>query len=476
MITSAPSFRPQEHPQTVWGLSPTQLHDRFWAARGVQVIRLNQPTPINRHAELFLLMGQSTLAIFRLSQLRDTLNWLRPHLTILRIHDPQDHGYREQIITDNQDHFIRIERLYENSNLKLARLALSPDPYIAERWQRFNHMQKAWKQLRKDIPQNDRATSSIDGVIYNTKFSPDIQRFMHELINTWRRPDVTVSNISQHNHHVWSHLANDSIDNPRYVGPVWIGAGRQLNNIDSVVGPAVLWDEPKSRPHPEELRWDKIVNPVNVKEFQFNVKPRKLTSLQRFVKRTFDLLFASFALIITLPIFPMVMLAIWIEDGRPFFFTHKRETRAGKEFPCIKFRSMRNNAEQIKKRLQEENVSDGPHFFIEKDPRHTVTGRIIRKLNIDELPQFFNVLLGHMSIVGPRPSPYSENQYCPPWREARLSVRPGITGMWQVYRSREDGLDFQEWIKYDLEYVEKMSFFLDLKLVFLTAKQILHIA
>ncbi len=87
-------------------------------------------------------------------------------------------------------------------------------------------------------------------------------------------------------------------------------------------------------------------------------------------------------------------------------------------------------------------------------PRLTRVGRLIRKYNLDELPQFFNVLVGDMSVVGPRPSPRKENQYCPPWREARLSVRPGITGLWQVKRTRRTGSDFQEWIKYDIEYVE----------------------
>jgi lipopolysaccharide/colanic/teichoic acid biosynthesis glycosyltransferase len=159
------------------------------------------------------------------------------------------------------------------------------------------------------------------------------------------------------------------------------------------------------------------------------------------------------------------MLAIYIEDGRPFFFGHKRETTGGREFVCWKFRSMRNDAEQIKVELEQQNRADGPQFFIEDDPRLTRVGNIIRRLNIDELPQFFNVLLGHMAIVGPRPSPFRENQFCPGWREARLSVRPGITGLWQVRRSRLTGLDFQEWIRYDIEYVEKGNWTMDLWII-----------
>jgi lipopolysaccharide/colanic/teichoic acid biosynthesis glycosyltransferase len=129
---------------------------------------------------------------------------------------------------------------------------------------------------------------------------------------------------------------------------------------------------------------------------------------------------------------------------------------------------MRKDAEQIKARIARQNQADGPQFFIENDPRLTRVGRFIRKTNLDELPQFFNVLLGHMAIVGPRPSPRDENQFCPPWREARLSVRPGITGLWQVNRTRIRGTDFQEWIKYDIEYVENQSWLLDIRIVWKT--------
>jgi lipopolysaccharide/colanic/teichoic acid biosynthesis glycosyltransferase len=146
----------------------------------------------------------------------------------------------------------------------------------------------------------------------------------------------------------------------------------------------------------------------------------------------------------------------------------------GKPFPCLKFRSMRKDAEKIKAQLAAQNQADGPQFFIENDPRLTRVGRLLRALDLDELPQFFNVLAGHMSLVGPRPSPFEENQFCPPWREARLSVRPGITGLWQVKRSRLEGLDFQEWIKYDLQYVENAGWRLDLVILWQTFTMILR--
>jgi lipopolysaccharide/colanic/teichoic acid biosynthesis glycosyltransferase len=134
---------------------------------------------------------------------------------------------------------------------------------------------------------------------------------------------------------------------------------------------------------------------------------------------------------------------------------------------------MRKDAEQIKARLAEENLADGPQFYIAHDPRLTRVGHFIRKLNIDELPQFVNVLLGHMSVVGPRPSPRAENQYSPAWREARLSVRAGVTGLWQVCRTRRPGLDFQEWIKFDLQYVQNPGWRTDLSIIFKTIKILL---
>jgi lipopolysaccharide/colanic/teichoic acid biosynthesis glycosyltransferase len=142
----------------------------------------------------------------------------------------------------------------------------------------------------------------------------------------------------------------------------------------------------------------------------------------------------------------------------------------GREFPCIKFRSMRKDADRLKTELSTRNQSDGPQFFMDADPRVTRVGRFLRRTNLDELPQFFNVLLGHMSVVGPRPSPRHENQYCPAWRHARLSVRPGVTGLWQVSRTRRHGQDFQEWIKFDLEYINRANWWFDLLIIFKTLR------
>jgi lipopolysaccharide/colanic/teichoic acid biosynthesis glycosyltransferase len=191
-------------------------------------------------------------------------------------------------------------------------------------------------------------------------------------------------------------------------------------------------------------------------------------------KRAFDIAFSLLALFITLPICLVAALAIKLYDRGPVFFAHKRESVHGKPFGCLKFRTMVRNAEAMKKKLREANQVDGPQFKIARDPRITPIGQLLRKTNIDELPQFINVLMGDMSVVGPRPSPFEENQLCPAWREARLSVKPGITGLWQVSRSRDRGAaDFQEWIYYDTQYVERRSFILDMRIILLTIKEML---
>jgi lipopolysaccharide/colanic/teichoic acid biosynthesis glycosyltransferase len=133
---------------------------------------------------------------------------------------------------------------------------------------------------------------------------------------------------------------------------------------------------------------------------------------------------------------------------------------------------MVRDAERIARQL-DQNVCDGPQVYIQNDPRVTKAGRILRSTNLDELPQFWNVLMGQMSLVGPRPSPDDENQYCPAWRDLRLSVRPGITGLWQLERTREPGEDFQEWIKYDIQYVQRASFKLDMIILLRTAQMML---
>ncbi len=173
-------------------------------------------------------------------------------------------------------------------------------------------------------------------------------------------------------------------------------------------------------------------------------------------------------LTLTLPVSLAIAAAILVQAGRPILFANERQTIGGRRFRCLKFRTMRRDAEQIKRAYAKANTCDGPQFHIPNDPRTFPVGRLLRRCHLDELPQLINVIRGDMSIVGPRPSPDEENQRCPIWRRERLSVRAGITGLWQVSCRRRPGTDFQEWIRYDLEYVRGWSWRLDVKIMWRT--------
>jgi lipopolysaccharide/colanic/teichoic acid biosynthesis glycosyltransferase len=196
-------------------------------------------------------------------------------------------------------------------------------------------------------------------------------------------------------------------------------------------------------------------------------------SYARCLKRIADCLVAVLVLILFAPIMPFVALAIRLTSPGPAFYKDKRQGLHGREFNCLKFRTMITGAHAIQEKLRAVSQVDGPQFKMADDPRISTVGRFLRETYIDEIPQFFNVLLGQMSVVGPRPSPESENTLCPFWRDARLSVRPGITGLWQIRRTREPMKDFQEWIQYDVEYVRNLSLRMDLRICWLTTKKLL---
>jgi lipopolysaccharide/colanic/teichoic acid biosynthesis glycosyltransferase len=452
---------------TVWGLTPLELHDRFWAARGVQVVRPGETSPIVAGAELFMLLAPKLMTIFRMRGLLDPMYWLAPRVLYVRLRDDQDHGYRERVVTDDGGRFVRIERQYRGSDTRLTRVALTADVQLARMWRCQPDARSAWTTLRQAVPRQRRATASVAGRAYSRSCDDDLMRFVRELAQVWKRPDATIARVKRVGRGVWVDQQSAAQDEQRFVGPVWVGAGRSLPDGAMAVGPAVMWDDPSHRPAPRQVDWHELEPSVGISRRVPPPRPR--TTAQEFVKRGLDVVVALLALVGALPLFPLIMLAIWVEDRAPLFFVHRRESRGGREFGCLKFRTMYRNADQIKQDLTQQNQVDGPQFYIEDDPRVTKVGRFLRNTYLDELPQLFNVLAGHMSIVGPRPSPYKENQCCPSWREARLSVRPGITGLWQVMRTRQRGLDFQEWIRYDLEYIDRQSLRLDLWIIGKTA-------
>ena len=200
---------------------------------------------------------------------------------------------------------------------------------------------------------------------------------------------------------------------------------------------------------------------------------RDMTILMIFVKRMFDVVGGIVGLIftgiITLILGPMIKL----ESPGPLFFSQKRVGRNGRIFKIYKFRSMYADAEERKKELMEQNEMDGLMFKMTDDPRITKIGKFIRKTSLDEFPQFLNVLKGDMSLVGTRPPTVDEFEQYEGYHKRRLSMKPGLTGVWQV-SGRSDITDFEEIVAMDVDYISNWSLKRDLEIILKTIQVVLH--
>ncbi|HMP78646.1 MAG TPA: sugar transferase [Pirellulaceae bacterium] len=185
-----------------------------------------------------------------------------------------------------------------------------------------------------------------------------------------------------------------------------------------------------------------------------------------FWKRAIDLIGSGMGLVLLAPFLGVVIWAIRRDSKGDAIFVQWREGLGGRPFRMYKFRTMRQDAEQMQDDLRFINEQDGPAFKLTDDPRVTRMGRWLRKTGLDELPQLWNVWRGEMSLVGPRPLPVQESECCAMWQRERLSVVPGITGIWQVSGGRN--VTFDQWMRMDLAYVKHRSLWLDLRLLWAT--------
>lgn len=183
-------------------------------------------------------------------------------------------------------------------------------------------------------------------------------------------------------------------------------------------------------------------------------------------KRCIDVLGSLCGLILLSPILLVIMALIKCESKGPVIFSQERVGLHGKKFKMYKFRSMVVNAEELKKKLAAQNEMSGPMFKMKDDPRVTKVGKVIRKTSIDEIPQLVNVLKGDMSLVGPRPSLPQEVIQFESWMYIRHEVKPGLTCYWQV--SGRNNIDFVDWMKLDVKYVEERNLWVDIKLILKT--------
>jgi exopolysaccharide biosynthesis polyprenyl glycosylphosphotransferase len=187
-----------------------------------------------------------------------------------------------------------------------------------------------------------------------------------------------------------------------------------------------------------------------------------------FIKNALDYLMGVIFLLLSLPLFPIIAAGIMLSSKGPVFFRQNRSGLNGRQFTFYKFRTMQAEAERTRHDLDDLNEADGPVFKIKKDPRIIPgIGPILRASGLDELPQLFNVLKGEMSLVGPRPPIPEEVEKYDVWQRRRLSMKPGMTCLWQVSKNR-NYMEFKEWMNLDLEYIDNWSLWLDAKIIMKT--------
>jgi exopolysaccharide biosynthesis polyprenyl glycosylphosphotransferase len=191
----------------------------------------------------------------------------------------------------------------------------------------------------------------------------------------------------------------------------------------------------------------------------------------RVLKDMEDYVLSAVGLLLLSPLFLLVAVLIKLDSKGPVFYRQERVGKNGKRFMIYKFRSMVADAERVQAELLDRNEAEGPIFKMRHDPRITRVGAVIRKTSIDELPQLINVVLGHMSLVGPRPPIPKEVAQYEEWQKERLSTTPGITGLWQI--SGRSDLTFEEMVKWDIYYIHNWSLWLDIKILLKTVPVVL---
>ena len=215
-----------------------------------------------------------------------------------------------------------------------------------------------------------------------------------------------------------------------------------------------------------------IPTPTTTAADPFELPPRYHSvagKLQLVVKRVLDLMLASIGIVVLSPLFAVIALTVLITSGRPVLYPWKVVGKGGRYFTGYKFRTMVRDADALVAKLASQNEMTGPAFKMKRDPRVTPLGRLLRKTSLDELPQLWSVIMGDMSLVGPRPPLQTEWLRFEPWQRRKLAVTPGITGLWQAY-GRSEITSFDEWVRMDIEYIERWSLALDARILLRTLK------
>jgi lipopolysaccharide/colanic/teichoic acid biosynthesis glycosyltransferase len=289
------------------------------------------------------------------------------------------------------------------------------------------------------------------------------------VVGTGRRAQNIVKKLK--NHPEWGFCILGAIDDEPGRGIEKVGDADiigELHNLPNILHKRavdeVIFVVPRSRLNHIKIAKSKPSEIENIPLISFETTVAKEWEL--FVKRMIDIVFSGLAILLLTPFLLVVSLLIKITSRGPIFFKQERLGLNGRRFVLYKFRTMYAEAEKELSCVDVNQEMDDPEFRKRKMQLITPVGRFLRKFSIDELPQLFNVFLGHMSLVGPRPCIYEEVKQYKPWQRRRLSMRPGITCLWQV--SGRNNIPFEEWMKLDLEYLDNWSLWLDLKILLKT--------
>ncbi len=248
-----------------------------------------------------------------------------------------------------------------------------------------------------------------------------------------------------------------------------------LLNLDTITSMLEICEEQGIRTRVMMDLYSPTISQVHLEDFRgtpmltFTASP--METWEMVLKETIDRVGAFTMILLLFPLFLFLSFCVKVTSKGPVFFVQERVGLHKRRFRIYKFRTMVHNAEELRESLEERNELSGPVFKIKDDPRCTFVGRLLRKTSLDELPQLINVLKGEMSFVGPRPPLPSEITKYEPWQYRRLSMKPGISGLWQV--SGRNEVDFERWMKLDLQYIDNWSLKLDFIIILRTLPAVL---
>ena len=466
IISPAPARSETPESPTVWGLNPQQLHERFWAAQGVQVVRRGQKCRLAHQAQAFLLLQNDVLAILDLAAVADVFAAPKSDLVYLRIDVGRQDMVHERVVTDEGGQFVRFRALLRAA--ALAKSAGGADG-VAGRGPALAVGGKFPRRLAFAPPHRGsarRSTVYCCGRLFDSLQCTELAAFVKALAAAWPTPQQSVTALRQHAPGLW--MADNSAIDPQahLVGPLWIGSGRVAGPNATLIGPAVLWDEPAitahARTHP--LDQTKMTRPTPLQNYcpgpgQFSSRPH--ANFRR------DLC----------PFGPGPDAAV-LPPHRPADFDRRRLARsfsstavkpwaagnspASNSAPCAATPSSFGLAARAKPVRWAAVLHRGRSAA---DAGGAAFASLAHSMNFRNFSTFWRA---RCRWSGHAPKPLPRKPIVPRLAGSGAERALGITGLWQVNRSRARGADFQEWIKYDIEYVDTRTWWLDLKIILKT--------